>query len=609
MLKFSDLGILWKVLSVVAALSAVTVAGVFYATNRMRFIDDSYSNLLDGYGSANLAIARANRNLVYVDRSIYRLLAETNTEKKKDAAQEALDAIGYFQKQIKSATRALPGEAETLKAFGKRLDAIVAEDCADVLRLGVSADAKDARAASERMLSACDPALNKMMLDISALTNNLLKASDAASDRTLEVTNSTIRDTFLYNIGALVVLASLAALAARSGITRPIHAVADTLEKLSHGEMEIEIPGAERGDEVGMMARAAMHFRDQNLETLRVRQMAADAAAAEAERVARDREDKTRAAAELSRLMALLGQALQQLAEGDLTTRLQGDFTGPYAELRENFNQAVESLGDTIASVVQGANFISRGSKDILRGSEDLADRAERQAHTLEESSDSMRVLADAVSQTAGASTRTKDIISTANHETVDSIDVVRRTEKAIEQIKASSEKIGAIIGVIDEIAFQTNLLALNAGVEAARAGESGRGFAVVAMEVRGLAQRSADAAKQIKQLISHSADEVARGVELVKETGAAFDRIKSQVSVMDEGVADIASRAVDQSNTLKQVNMALSEIDQSTQQNASLAEQAANACRSLTQQCAQLEQMVARFRVHPQSASLATAA
>ena len=598
MKRFSDIGILWKVLSVVAALSAVNVAGVFYATSSMRFIDDSYGNLLDGYGSANLAMARANRNLVYVDRSIYRMLSETGAAGKNDAAQEALDAVGYFQKQIKSATRALPGEAESLKTFGKRLDDIVAQDCADVLRLGVSTEPKDARSASERMLAACDPALNKMMLDISALTNNLLKASDAASDRTLEVTNSTIRSTFLYNIGALLVLAALAAFVARRGVTQPIRSVADTLELLSRGEMEIDIPGVERGDEVGMMARAAMHFRDQNAETLRVRRQAEDAARAESERLARDREEKLRTAAELSDLVTLLGAALQGLAGGDLTTRLTGDFSGPYAKLREDFNAAVESLGEAIGAVVRTTSFISQASREILQGSEDLSRRAERQAHTLEESSDSMRVLAAAVSQTAEASTRTKDIISAANVETVDSIDVVRKTETAIEEIKASSEKIGAIIGVIDEIAFQTNLLALNAGVEAARAGEAGRGFAVVASEVRGLAQRSAEAAKQIKQLISLSSDEVARGVDLVKATGGAFDRIKTQVAVMDDGVADIASRAVDQSNTLKQVNLALSEIDQSTQQGAALAEQAANACRALSQQCAQLEQMVGRFLV-----------
>ena len=151
---------------------------------------------------------------------------------------------------------------------------------------------------------------------------------------------------------------------------------------------------------------------------------------------------------------------------------------------------------------------------------------------------------------------------------------------------------------MIDEIAFQTNLLALNAGVEAARAGESGRGFAVVATEVRALAQRSADAAKEIKELISKSSAEVANGVELVGATGEAFDRIKDQISVIDGGIADIAGQAIDQSSTLKQVNTAMGEIDQTTQQNAAMAEQATAACQSLAQESARLANMVAEFIV-----------
>ena len=215
-----------------------------------------------------------------------------------------------------------------------------------------------------------------------------------------------------------------------------------------------------------------------------------------------------------------------------------------------------------------------------------------------------MAELAGAVSQTADASTRTKDIISAAKAEATDSMTVVTETEQAIERIKASSEKIGAIIGVIDEIAFQTNLLALNAGVEAARAGDAGRGFAVVASEVRALAQRSADAAKEIKTLISHSANEVATGVDLVKATGTTFDRIKTQVSIIDGGIADIAGQAVDQSNTLRRVNMALMQIDQTTQQNAAMADEATAGCRSLFAQCAELAQLVGRFRVADPSAA-----
>ena len=201
-------------------------------------------------------------------------------------------------------------------------------------------------------------------------------------------------------------------------------------------------------------------------------------------------------------------------------------------------------------------------------------------------------------SRTADASTRTKDIITNAKVEATQSIGVVRETEQAIERIKGSSEKIGAIIGVIDEIAFQTNLLALNAGVEAARAGEAGRGFAVVASEVRALAQRSAGAAKEIKALILQSAGEVAKGVGLVKAAGSAFDRIKNQIALIDGGIGEIAHRAVDQSNTLTQVNIAITTIDQATQQNAAMTEETNAACQSLSKECERLAGMVGKFRI-----------
>jgi methyl-accepting chemotaxis protein len=597
-LKFSNIGILWKVLSLVGVLSTVSIGGAVYSTNRMGYINDRYGDLLDGFGNANLAMARANRNLVYVDRSIYRLLAETAEDKKKEASEEALDSVGYFQKQIKAATRALPDEAAKITEIGKRLDAVISEQCADVLRLGLSTDPTDVNTASQRMHELCDPALNKAMFDISALTNKLVKSSDEASDRTLEITNETIKDTYVYIFVSLFAIAGLAAYLAMTGITKPIKAIAETLEKLSRGRMDLEIPGTQRRDEVGMIANAALRFRDQSQETLRIRRAADDAAANEAARAERDNQEKSSSAAELTSVVQRLGGALKSLAGGDLATNLEGPFSGAYASLRDDFNAAIEKLNEAIGSVAATARIIEAGSEQILTASEDLARRGERQAATLQESSAAMRELERAVSYTAEASTKTKSIIAATQVEATASIDVVRGTEQAIERVKGSSEKIRAIIGVIDEIAFQTNLLALNAGVEAARAGDAGRGFAVVASEVRALAQRSAEAAKEIKTLMSQSVNEVATGVDMVKATGTTFDRIKTQVSIIDEGIADIAGKAVDQSNTLKTVNSALTEIDETTQQNASMAEEATAACRSLSQQCAQLGQLVGKFRL-----------
>ena len=169
MLKFSDIPIIWKTLGLVAVLSMVTIGGAVYSTNRMRFIDNRYSELLDGYGAANLAIARANRNLVFVDRSIYRLLVESSEDSKKEANQDALDAVAYFQRQLTVASKALPDEAAEIAEMSKHLDAVMANSCADVLRLGLSNDPGDHNTAAQKMKEICDPGLNKSVVEISAL--------------------------------------------------------------------------------------------------------------------------------------------------------------------------------------------------------------------------------------------------------------------------------------------------------------------------------------------------------------------------------------------------------------------------------------------------------
>jgi methyl-accepting chemotaxis protein len=304
------------------------------------------------------------------------------------------------------------------------------------------------------------------------------------------------------------------------------------------------------------------------------------------------------AEAEKNHVVATIAAGLARLAGKDLTARLGDELPAAYGQLRNDFNSALEAMETAMQSVKDSAESIASGADEITAASNDLAQRTERQAANLEESTAAMRELSQVIDNAASASLHTQDNIATANSDAVASLAVVEKTIAAVNSITELSQQIGATIGVIDEIAFQTNLLALNAGVEAARAGDAGRGFAVVATEVRALAQRSATAAKEIKAIIAQSSSAISQGVQSMGATSQAFHRIKDQIEMIDGGISDIAGQALHQTSTLREVNIALSEIDTMTQQNAAMAEQANSACHSLAAESGKLAGMVAEFVV-----------
>jgi methyl-accepting chemotaxis protein len=380
------------------------------------------------------------------------------------------------------------------------------------------------------------------------------------------------------------------------GLSRPIESLTRTMTSLAGGDFAVTVAGADLGNEIGQMARSVLVFKDNGIERARL------AAQTESQRAAREREqsrvaeERAQAAREQADAIESLGAGLNALARGDLTKRLGEGFSGRYAQIRDDFNEAAQKLELTLSTVVDLTQSVQTGVREITSASSDLARRTELQSANLEESSAALREVAEGILATAASSLKTKENISIAKTDAASSAAVVAETIDSITRINGASQQIGAIIGVIDEIAFQTNLLALNAGVEAARAGESGRGFAVVAAEVRALAQRSADAAKQIKTLISSSSEEVANGVRLVGATEQCFSRVNQQVAIVDEGIAEIAGQTVSQSTALKQVNCSISELDQTTQQNAAMAEEATAACEALQRQMDKLGEMVSLF-------------
>jgi methyl-accepting chemotaxis protein len=321
-----------------------------------------------------------------------------------------------------------------------------------------------------------------------------------------------------------------------------------------------------------------------------VTQVENDRKTAEAERAKR--------AAEQSEVVTSLASGLRQLSEGNVTVRLSTAFPADYEQLRTDYNEAIAKLQDALKRIATGAESISTGSAEISNAADDLSRRTEQQAASLEETAAALDEITATVKKSAEGASAANALVVTARTDGEASGEVVRKAVAAMGEIERSAKQINQIIGVIDEIAFQTNLLALNAGVEAARAGDAGRGFAVVASEVRALAQRSADAAKQIKGLISESSQQVESGVDLVGEAGDSLVRILKQIGQINQLVSEIASSAQEQSTGLSQVNSAVNQMDQVTQQNAAMVEQSTAASRSLAKESADLAALVAEFKI-----------
>ena len=330
----------------------------------------------------------------------------------------------------------------------------------------------------------------------------------------------------------------------------------------------------------------------------------AAAAARWSEELGRTEFEQAGAEAERQRAAAVstLGRELSRLAAGDLTARIDADFEADYAQLRTDFNAAVDSLRTVIAAITAATGGIEGGSGKIAGAATDLSRRTESQATSLEQTAAALDQITATVRQGADGAKQASQAVTSARAEAERAGKVVRDAVTAMDEIEQSSGQITQIIGVIDEIAFQTNLLALNAGVEAARAGDSGRGFAVVAQEVRALAQRSADAAKQIKALIATSTDQVRRGVHLVGDTGAALDAIVGKVAEIDAIISAIAVSSQDQATGLSRINVAVNEMDQVTQQNAALMEQATTAATELRVEAAELAQCISQFQTDERS-------
>lgn len=392
----------------------------------------------------------------------------------------------------------------------------------------------------------------------------------------------------------LVLIQGLRMLAHR--VVSPIGRITQTMTRIAGGDLETTVADLERADEIGTMARA--------LEVLRVNEVAARSERAiDAQRRASEEEESRDAADRATRaaeaiVVSSIGHALERLSNGEMAYRMAVTLPPAYAKLQDDFNTVAERLDHALTRIMDAALEIRSGSSEIQHAARDLSLRTEQQAASLEQTAAALDEITAAVGQTAAGAGHAFTTVRAMTEEADASARVVGKTIDAMSAISGSASQIGAIVGVIEEIAFQTNLLALNAGVEAARAGESGKGFAVVAVEVRALAQRSADAARQVKVLIETSNGHVDLGVKLAAGTGETLDRMLVQVRNIDELVSQIAASAAEQATGLNEVNTAINHMDQVTQQNAAMVEQTTAATYALGRQVDALQAEVGVFRL-----------
>ena len=544
----------------------------------------------------SLRLQKVSERITAVHGQLYFLLthqaASIETDKIESESQELLTEVDAITKEVQAiAAKAPPSQKKSFDELIKALKQT--RDALDVIAAMITTDfgtAAGFAAPFEDEYTKMTGMLNKIVTANSTLTDANAKASEERSETAQMVTM----------VAALATLLIAGALAwALTTILRgDVKRIAGATEGLARGDSSIDLDALARKDELGAIVSSLTIFRDNqlHLEKLRLEHEQTEATAEVTRR--QNAEAAAAIAEEQAMVVNSLAQALDSLATGDLTYRLNAEFPGDYRKLRDDFNAASAKLEEAMRAIAGATASIQSGAGEISHSADDLSRRTEHQAATLEETAAALDEITATVNKTSEGASHGREAVAAAKTDAEEGGVVVSRAIDAMGQIESSAKQISQIIGVIDEIAFQTNLLALNAGVEAARAGDAGKGFAVVASEVRALAQRSAEAAKEIKTLISASSQQVASGVNLVGETGKALERIVRQVGEISTVVGEIAASAKEEALGLGQVNTAVNQMDQVTQQNAAMVEESTAASRVLADEAQELARLVARFKV-----------
>ncbi|MEQ8249479.1 MAG: methyl-accepting chemotaxis protein [Alphaproteobacteria bacterium] len=553
-------------------------------------------------------------NLIAMDAIIDRIEGQISPERVAEVAAQ----LAIAKDELNAIARAdgslqVQQEVEVLNEMFDRFVALVTSDLAGVIERFGRGEQEFAR-----LDDAIDGAGSAAQEDLAKRIEALREKSDEASESTRGLLTLLIWASAIGG-GAMVVVVAVLTSAVGSSISRALNRFAGVMRDLAGGNLDVEVPGRDRSDEIADMAAALEIFKE-NAVQIHNRQVAEQRAGEEIDAVVGaavvgDFSARVEVAGKegfmlslsqsMNELVETVDRGLNEvmdvasaLSEGDLDSRVTGDYQGSFLKLKEDLNGMAVRLADLVGDIRGATDNVNEASGELGRGADDLAQRTEQQAANLEETAAAMEEMTGTVRRNAENAKEANNLVSQARQEADHGGEIVTNAVAAMSQIEESSRSISEIVNVIDDISFQTNLLALNASVEAARAGEAGKGFAVVASEVRSLAQRSGDAASEIKQLITTSSSHVDNGVKLVNSAGEALGQIIAGVQKVASIIDEVARASEEQAGGLSEVNSAIAQMDSMTQQNAALVEQTTAAVQALGGQASELVSLMRFFRV-----------
>jgi methyl-accepting chemotaxis protein len=593
----------------IATLIATNLAAIGYADLMINDLAKGSQELVENTKKSDKLITE----LAVLTKGIELDIVSTQEALTDVSATRALDGLDDGFALAEESAQELKAKAERVIEIGNSLDDPALRTAIETLTAKFAIFHAAGIEMAEAYVAGGPAEGNKMMASFDKVSDDLQSeietasaAVEAAQGR-IEAETSTQFEAMKKGASQSVIVAIVfGALALLLGLTlmiyvsrkviRPLTDMKDYMGMLSAGDYSKEVPHAERKDEIGEMAQSVAYFREAAMERKAARSQS-EKQQAEVQRLEKEAAERQAAEdAERVRVIEALTTGLENLSSGNLAYRINATFAPAYEKLRTEFNSAVGSLSETIDEISSTTEAVRLASSEIGSASDDLSRRTEQQAASLEETAAALDEITSTVKSSSQRAEEASDMVGTAKAGAEKSGAVVKNAISAMERIEESSKQISQIISVIDDIAFQTNLLALNAGVEAARAGEAGKGFAVVAQEVRELAGRSANAAKEIKTLIETSSTQVGTGVTLVNQTGTALGEIESQVSKINDLIQSIVTGAREQSTALAEINSAVNQMDQTTQQNAAMVEETNAATQGLSGEAVKLEGLVRRF-------------